>query len=286
MFEDFVCEDISVNGVRLRVRHGGSGPPVVLLHGHPRTHTTWHALAPLLAHSFTVVCPDLRGYGRSSKPASDASHRPYSKRSMANDIAELMTALGHERFAVVGHDRGAYVALRTALDHPHRVDKLVFMGLVPIGEALAHCGAEFAQRWWHWFFFNVPETPERVITADPDAWYLRAEGLEERMGSANYADLRTCVHDPATVHAMLEDYRAGLSVDADDDRRDMRQGSKVDCATLVVIAAGEKEESLYPDLEAIWKRWTKSFTLARLQTGHHIAEEDPAGLHRLLAEFL
>lgn len=172
-----------------------------------------------------VVCPDLRGYGQSSKPPSDTAHRAYSKRTMALDIVKLMSALGHERFAIVGHDRGAYVALRTALDHPERVDKLVFLGLVPIGEAVRHTRAEFATRWWRWFFFNVPETPERVITADPDAWYLH-DGLEEQMGAENYADLRACVRDPATVHARLEDYRAGLSADLDDDQGDMRLGSK------------------------------------------------------------
>ena len=154
-------------GVSLHGRSGGSGPPVVLLHGHPRTHTTWYRVAPLLvAAGHTVVCPDLRGYGRSSKPKTDPYHEPYSKRAMAADIRALMRGLGHERFAVVGHDRGSYVAMRLALDAPEAVTALGVLDCVPIGEALARADARFAASWWHWFFFAQPDKPERAILAD------------------------------------------------------------------------------------------------------------------------
>lgn len=152
MFEGFELDRIDVGEVVLRVRHGGSGRPVLLLHGHPRTHATWHRVAPLLATEHFVVCPDLRGYGRSSKPAATEDHSSYSKRAMAWDCVRLMQALGHERFAVVGHDRGCYVAQRAALDHPDRLSQLAVLDGVPIGEALARCGTTFASSWWHWFF--------------------------------------------------------------------------------------------------------------------------------------
>ncbi|HET9290446.1 MAG TPA: alpha/beta fold hydrolase, partial [Actinomycetes bacterium] len=211
MFDGFSLERVDVGEAVLRVRHGGSGPAVLLLHGHPRTHATWHRVAPLLAGSRSVVCPDLRGYGESSKPPTTPDHAPYSKRAMAADCLALMAALGHDRFAVVGHDRGAYVALRTALDHPAAVTALAVLDAVPIGEALARADARFAAAWWHWFFFGQTAKPaERVISADPDAWYRTGP---EPMGAEAYADYRRAIHDPATVHAMMEDYRAGLGVD-------------------------------------------------------------------------
>lgn len=153
MFEGFELQRVDVGEAVLRVRHGGDGPPVLLLHGHPRTHATWHRVAPILAESHTVVCPDLRGYGDSSKPATTPDHEPYSKRAMARDCVALMRALVHRRFAVVGHDRGSYVALRTALDHAGAVTHLAVLDGVPIGEALRRCDATFARAWWHWFFF-------------------------------------------------------------------------------------------------------------------------------------
>lgn len=145
-FEDFACDRVDIGEAVLRVRHGGSGPPVVLLHGHPRTHATWHRVAGRLIESHTVVCPDLRGYGKSGKPPTTPDHAPYSKRAMAGDIVTMMRNLGHDRFAVVGHDRGTYVALRLALDHPEVASHLVAMDGVPIGAALDRCDARFAQR--------------------------------------------------------------------------------------------------------------------------------------------
>ena len=211
MFEGFELEWIDVGGVTLRVRHGGSGPGLLLLHGHPRTHATWHRVAPLLADGWTIVCPDLRGYGQSTKPPTTSDHEPYSKRAMARDCAALMHVLGHERYAVVGHDRGAYVAQRLALDYPEVVTHLGFLGGVPIGEALARCDARFARAWWHWFFLGqTDKAAERVISADPEAWY-RVDA--EAMGEEAYADLRQALLDPQVVHAMCEDYRAGLGID-------------------------------------------------------------------------
>jgi haloacetate dehalogenase len=278
-FDGFACDRVDVGEVQLRVRHGGSGPPVVLLHGHPRTHATWHAVASRLADLHTVVCPDLRGYGQSSKPPTSPDHAPYSKRAMAADIVALMKLLGHDRFAVAGHDRGTYVALRLALDHPEVATHLVAMDGVPIGEALARCDARFAQAWFHWFFFAQPAPrPERVVCSDPDWWY-RSEGKEAQMGAEAYADYSAAIHDPETVHAMIEDYRAGLSIDRAHDDADREAGRRVTCPTLVLWALRDDLEDLYGDPLAVWDRWVDGPLCGRgIDCGHHIAEEAPEEL--------
>jgi haloacetate dehalogenase len=284
VFDGFALERIDTGAAQLRVRHGGRGPAVALLHGHPRTHTTWHRVAPLLAAEHTVVCPDLRGYGQSSKPTTTDDHEPYSKRAMATDVVELMGVLGHERFAVVGHDRGAYVALRAALDHPERVSALAVLDAVPIGEALARADARFARSWWHWFFFGQTEKPaERVVSADPEGWY-RVD--RARMGAENHEDWRAAVHDPAVIHAMFEDYRAGLGIDRDHDDADRRAGRGVACPVLVVWALRDDMEELYGDPLEVWRPWAGDLRGARLDCGHHMAEEAPEALVAELRAFL
>lgn len=284
MFEGFALEEIDVGEVRLRVRHGGSGPPVVLLHGHPRTHATWHRVAPLLAREHTVICPDLRGYGGSSKPPSDPGHTAYAKRAMARDVVGLLDALGHDRAAVIGHDRGCYVAMRTALDHPGRVSRLGVLDGVPIGEALARADARFAARWWHWFFLGQSDKPaERVITADPDAWY---GGSPAVMGAEAYADYHRAIHDPATVHAMCEDYRAGLGPDRAADDADWAAGRRIACPVLFCWSERDDMVDLYGDPAAIWRDWADDVRVAAIDSGHHMAEEAPEQLAATLAAFL
>jgi haloacetate dehalogenase len=187
VFEGFNDSLIDVGPVALRVRHAGSGPAVLLIHGHPRTGSTWHEVAPRLVEAgHSVVVPDMRGYGQSSTAEIEADHAQQSKRAVANDLVRLMEMLGHASYAVVGHDRGAYVALRLALDHPDRVAHLVVMDAVPICEALDRCDAQFAQAWYHWFWFAVPEKPERAINADPLAiwrdWCVGVEGAPIESG--------------------------------------------------------------------------------------------------------
>src|ERR687897_2383167 len=223
MFEGFATEFVDVGEATLHVRSGGDGPPVLLLHGHPRTSATWHQVAPrLVEQGFRVVCPDLRGYGLSVGPPPAADHSAHSKRAVAGDLVGLMDYLGHDRFAVAGHDRGSYVALRLALDHPEAVTALAVLDSVPIGEALARCDARFAAAWWHWFFFGqTAKRAERVISADPDAWY---GGGPEQMGEEAYADYRRAIPHPAPVLGMIEDYRAGLGPDRRPDDADRRAG--------------------------------------------------------------
>jgi haloacetate dehalogenase len=283
MFEGFALERVDVGGAELRVRHGGSGPAVLLLHGHPRTHVTWHMVAPVLARQFTVVCPDLRGYGESSKPPTTADHRPYSKRVMAADCLALMRALGHERFCVAGHDRGLYVAQRLAMDHPASVRRLCVLDGIPLGEALSRCDARFAASWYHWFFFGQTQRPaERYINADPDAWYTASD---KYMGAEAFEDYRRAIHDPATVHAMMEDYRAGLGIDRSHDEADRAAGRRIGCPVLFLWAARDDMEDLYGDPLAIWREWGDDVRGQALDCGHHIAEEAPAELAALLTGF-
>jgi haloacetate dehalogenase len=286
MFDGFKLDRIDVGAATLRVRHGGEGPPVLLLHGHPRTHATWHRVAPLLAGEHTVVCPDLRGYGESSKPPTTPDHAPYSKRAMAADCLTLMRALGHDRFAVAGHDRGSYVAFRLAMDHPAAVSQLIVLDGVPIGEAMARCGPAFATLWWHWFFLGNPAAQaDRVINADPDAWY-HSDAHRPQMGEAAWADYHRAIHDPATVRAMCEDYRAGLTVDREHDDADLAAGRRVSCPVLMLWSTRDDMERLYGDPVAVWRRWADNVRGAPIDSGHHMAEEAPDELAVAITDFL
>lgn len=284
IFPEFTLDMIDVGETSLRVRHGGGGPPLLLLHGHPRTHVTWHRVAPLLATDYTVVCPDLRGYGQSTKPPTTADHAPYAKRAMAQDNLALMRRLGHERFAVVGHDRGSYVAFRLAMDHPQVVSRLAVLDSVPIGEALARCGALFATRWWHWFFLGQTARPaERVINADPEAWYALDPAA---MGTAVYEDVRQAIRNPATVLAMCEDYRAGLGIDRAHDEADRLAGRRLTCPVLALWAAYDDLGELYGNVLDVWRRWADDVRGEAFPSGHHMMEEKPEELAARLRAFL
>jgi haloacetate dehalogenase len=283
VFEKFVLEQVDVGAATLRVRHGGSGYPVLLLHGHPRTHTTWHRVAPLLAGDYSVVCPDLRGYGRSSKPLATEDHVTYSKRAMAGDCLRLMRELGYERFAVVGHDRGAYVAFRLAMDHPEAVSHLLVVDGVPIGEALARCDAGFATAWYHWFWLGNPEAEaHRMISADPDSFYHSAD-KRTQMGEENWADFMAAIHDPATVLAMCEDYRAGLGPDRRADDADRAAGRTLTCPTRILWTTRDDMEELYGDVLAVWRPWATELSGGPIESGHHAAEEAPGPLAEQIA---
>jgi haloacetate dehalogenase len=289
VFEDFALEQVDVGGVRIRVRYGGSGLPVVLLHGHPRTHTTWYDVAPrLVAAGFTVVCPDLRGYGGSGKPPTDAEHTPYSARAMAGDVVNLMELLGHQAFAVVGHDRGMRVAYRTALDHPQRVTRLVVIDGIPTVEALERCDAKFAEAWWHWWFFAQTAKPaERVICADPETWYNAwTSNGPDQLGPENHADFLAAIRDPATVHAMLEDYRAGVGIDRRHDEQDRVAGRRITCPAMMLWSTRDDMEELYGDPLAIWRSWCPQITGHGIDSTHHVAEQAPAVLAESLISFL
>ena len=284
MFEGFIDELVDLGDVRLRVRFGGDGPPLLLIHGYPRTSATWHRVAPeLITSGFTVVCPDLRGYGRSSKPIIRDDHRQQAKRAVADDLAELMTQLDLDRFAVVGHDRGGHVAFRLAMDHPSRVTQLVIIDAVPILEALERCDARVAERRFDWFFFAQPDLPERVIAADPLVWY-RPDPY--RMGPENYAELVEVINDPDTVRAMLEDFRAALSVDREADRADRLAGRTIGCPMLCIVGSAGDIEELFGDPLPIWKAWAEDVRVTSIDSGPYVAEEKSDALLAALTDFL
>jgi haloacetate dehalogenase len=286
LFETFHLDHIDVGESCLRVRYAGDGPAVLLVHGHPRTHATWYAVAPALVQAgYRVVCPDLRGYGDSTVPPDRPDHSQASKRAMAGDLVALMETLGHRRFHAVGHDRGGYVVQRLALDHPDRVDRVVILGDVPIGEALARCDARFATAWWHWFFMGQPAPlAERLIAADVDAWYRLDRGA---MGPENHADVARVVALPAVQHAMCEDYRAGLGVDRAADDEERIAGRHIVSPLLVLWGSKDDLAELYDDdVLGVWRAWAPGVTGYSLNTGHHIAEEAPRELTQALLAFL
>ncbi len=287
MLEGFERRRIETSGASINVLLGGDGPPVLLLHGYPQTHVMWHKVAARLAHDFTVVAADLRGYGDSSKPESAPDHSTYSKRELAQDAVEVMAALGFERFAVVGHDRGARVAYRTALDHPERVTKLAVLDIVPTHFVYANVNRLVATAYYHWFMLiQPPPLPERLIGADPE-FFLRTS--IERWSGGNMAafddeamtEYARCFSNPATVHATCEDYRAGASVDFEHDAADYGK-RKIACPTLALYS--RRLEAFRP-LD-VWREWAEEVSGAALDCGHFLPEEAPEETHERLRALL
>jgi len=244
----------------------------------------WHLVAPHLAQDFTVVAPDLRGYGDSAKPPTTPDHAPYAKRAMARDQVAVMQQLGFERFAVAGHDRGGRCAYRLALDHPERVLQLAVLDIVPTSEAFRRADMAFALSYWHWFFLAQPaDLPERLIQADPEAFYLRRGG--RLFAPEALAEYRRYFHDPATIHAMCEDYRAGATIDFALDEAD-RGTRRIACPVLVLWGRRGQLENAY-DVLAVWRDWADDVRGCALDCGHYLPEEAPdetyAELHRFFA---
>jgi haloacetate dehalogenase len=280
MFEGFELSTVDLGAVSVRVRRGGSGPPLLLLHGHPQTHVMWHRVAPALAERFTVIAPDLRGYGDSSKPPSTPDHAPYAKRAMAADQIALMRHFGFERFSVAGHDRGGRVAYRLALDHPEIVERLAVLDILPTGEHFWRTDQAFAQNYFHWFFLAQPfDLPERLIGSDPDAFYLRRS--RDQFAPEALAEYRRAFHDPATIHAMCEDYRAAATLDLAADAAD-RGVRRIRCPVLALWGA-EGFVGKHYDVLAVWRAWADDVRGRSLPCGHYLAEEAPEAT---LAEFL
>jgi haloacetate dehalogenase len=286
MFDGFTLSMIDAGGVTIRVRHGGRGPGLLLLHGNPETHVMWHKIAPRLAKDFTVVAADLRGYGESSKPATTPDHAPYSKRAMALDQVEVMRQLGFARFHVAGHDRGGRCAYRMALDHPDKVASLAVLDIIPTGEAFRRADLAFGLGYWHWFFLAQPAPfPERLIGADPD-YFLRRRHPEGKLpdffAPAAFADYARCF-TPDTIHAICEDYRAAAGIDFAMDEAD-RGTRKIACPVLALWGRRAQLEAWY-DVLAIWREWADDVQGRGLDCGHFLAEEAPDETCRALREF-
>ncbi len=280
IFEDFELCHIDVPRGRLRVRRGGHGPALLLLHGNPQTHAMWHRVAPILAQTFTVVCPDLPGYGGSFKPAASTDHAAYSKRAMASDMAALMARLGHERFLVAGHDRGARVAHRLAQDCPAVVHKLALLDIIPTLEHFERTDMAFAMGYYHWFWLAQPHPfPENVICAAPEAWFRAHTSREPKSDDFFHpealADYLAAVRTPEMITGMCEDYRAAATIDLEHDRVSRAEGVKIDCPLLILWGAKGKIEQWYHPLD-VWAPYCTSTPQgSSLQTGHYLAEEDP-----------
>ena len=237
MFDGFRSERILTSGAEINVVTAGSGPPLLLLHGFPQNHALWHEVGPILARDYTVVATDLRGYGDSSKPESGADHSGYSFRAMAGNQVEVMHMLGHSPFSVIGHDRGARVTHRMALDHPDSVERIAVLDIVPTQYVYANVDQELATAYYHWFFFIQPDgLPERLIGADPQFYLQLALGSSGSVLDAHapeaLASYERCFADPATRHAMFEDYRAGASIDLEHDAAD--DGHRLEMPVLVL----------------------------------------------------
>jgi haloacetate dehalogenase len=288
LYPGFATCDIEVQpGVRIRVRVGGRGAALLLLHGHPQTSAIWHRVAPVLAERYTLVLADLRGYGDSSKPPGDARHENYSKRVMALDMLHVMQSLGHARFGVLAHDRGARVAHRLAVDHAAAVTRLVLLDIAPTLTMYEQTGDAFARAYWHWFFLIQPAPlPERLIQADPAA-YVRDVMGRRSAGLAPFdpralAEYQRTLALPGTAHAICEDYRASASIDLEHDRRDRDLGVRLTVPLLALWGRDGVVHRCFKPLDE-WRRVADDVRGGPLPCGHYIAEEAPAAL---LAEVL
>lgn len=290
-FEGFTLEYREANGQRIRLRRGGEGPPLLLLHGNPQTHAMWHKLAPVLAKRFTVICPDIRGYGFSSSPPATPDHAPYAKREMAKDLVALMQGLGFERFNLVSHDRGARVAHRLALDHPERVEKLCTMDIIPTLEHFERTDMAFAMGYYHWFFLAQPyDKPERMILRDVEDWFDLHTSREPKDRSFFHlearADYLAALREPGTVVSICEDYRAAATIDLVHDRESRVKGEKIRCPLLALWGAKGKIAEWY-DALSIWHDYAAGeVTGGPVNSGHYLAEEAPEEVLARLDRFL
>lgn len=283
LLTDFQSTSINTGEAEIYLRYGGQGPPLLLLHGHPQTHMMWHELAPKLAEEYTVVMPDLRGYGDSSKPESADDHSTYSKRAMAKDQIAVMKQLGFSRFTVIGHDRGARCAYRLALDFPEAVEKLTVMDIIPTGETFRRANKDFAMGYWHWFFLAQPfDFPERVIGENPDNFYF--QGTRHLFHPEALAEYWRGIHNPGTIHAMCEDYRAAATIDSELDEAD-RGSKKITCPVLVLWGEKGALPNWY-DVLNVWEDWASDVRGRGIDCGHYLAEEAPEETYEEIRKFL
>jgi len=294
LFDEFETLDIRTDESNVFARKGGTGPGVLLLHGFPQTHLMWRNVAPLLASDFTVVCADLRGYGRSGCPASTADHSPYSKRAMAAEMATVMNKLGFDSFSVVGHDRGGRVGYRMALDRPALVTRLVALDVLPVADVWERASKELLLGYWPWSLLAQPHPlPERLVAAAPEAvidnavatWGSASSAFSPSARAA-YAD---ALRDPEHVHAICEEYRAAGGIDHEHDLIDRRAGRRIVCPMLALWSGSGPLGAWYEDVGgplAVWRRWADDVSGEAVAGGHFFAEEDPVNTADRLRNFL
>jgi len=273
---------VRANGIRMNVWTGGEGPTLVLLHGYPQTGQMWHKVSPTLMKQFNLIIPDLRGYGDSEKARSG-----FDKKTMAKDIACLASELGHETFFLMGHDRGARVAHRLALDFAERVEKLIVLDIVPTHTIFSRTGRELAAAYWHWFYFQAPDLPEIMIrnSAEPflQTMFRSLSWRPDAIDDLLFAEYLRAFTSPGTIRCGLEDYRAAASIDYEDDERDL--GTKLSCPVYTIWGQFGKMESLF-DVVDTWKEKADNVVGKSLPCGHFIPEEAPDELLTEIVPFL
>ncbi|MEH6577004.1 MAG: alpha/beta hydrolase [Amphritea sp.] len=289
MFREYKKDKRMVNGVNIAYRIGGSGPALLLIHGHPQTHIIWHKVASELAKRFTVIAADLRGYGDSEKPAGSASHEEYSNRVMAQDLVELMASFGFCEFSILAHDRGARVSHRLGMDHPHVVKRMVLLDIAPTLAMYNQTNREFASAYWHWFFLIRPAPlPEALIESDPELYLrsvigARSAGMKPFTNAA-YQEYLRCLRLPGAATGICEDYRASASIDLEHDQADISAGKRLDCPLLIMWGVdGTVGRCFNPLVE--WEKVATNVQGKALPAGHYIAEEIPEKLLEEVNQF-
>jgi haloacetate dehalogenase len=292
MLDGFKRSNIKTKGARIVTVVGGNGPPLLLMHGNPFNHLSWHKVAPSLAREFTVVCTDLRGYGDSEKPPGGEDHSGYSFRAMAQDQVEVMAALGFDKFNAAGHDRGARVLHRMCLDDPQKVRRAAILDIIPQHHLLNHVSRQWGTFSWHWFFNIQPyDLPERMMGADPD-WFIEKKLAKTKQGlsffdSGALAEYKRCFRNPETIHAICEDYRATFGVDLEMDAKDFEAGRKIACPVLLLWGAtGGVGRNHEPGPAEIWRSYADNIIDAKaLPCGHYLSEEAPKETTEALRAF-
>ncbi|HEX4009289.1 MAG TPA: alpha/beta hydrolase [Solirubrobacteraceae bacterium] len=280
MFNGFEARDLATDRGTIHARVGGDGPPLLLLHGYPQTHLMWHGAAAQLAERHTVVVADLSGYGNSFRPPTAEDHAPHSKRALALDQVQAMAALGHDRFAVAGHDRGGRVGYRMALDHPSTVTALAVLDIVPTADVWARADDRLAIFYWHWGFLAQPAPlPERLISGDREVFFdrhLAAIGLgsdPERYPAEVMDAYRRQLADVSAVHAICEDYRAGATIDRALDEAD--RGRTIECPVLCLWGTRGALPAFYGDVLEVWRPWAPQVTGRAVDASHFLVEDRP-----------
>ena len=280
---------VEVKGNTIFLRCYGSGPPILMIHGFPRTSLMWRFLAPMLAQDHTVICVDLRAYGRSGTPASTADHFPYSKRAMAQELVEVMLKLGFQTFTVIGHDRGGRVAYRMALDHPTRVQRLAVFDVIPILEAWIRADARFALTYWPWILLSQPPClPEHYLLGAPEAVFGNPFGRGS-FGPEILEEYVATYRDPARVHGICEEYRAAATIDVEHDLCDKQAGKQIECPMLHLWAEGGPLDTLYASdggSLGIWRQWAPRAWGRAMKGGHFFPEENPRDTAVIVKQFL
>jgi haloacetate dehalogenase len=291
LFPGFQAEWIDTSAGRIFARISGNGPPLLLLHGFSETHVMWHRVAPALAERFTLIIADLPGYGWSDMPTSDAGHRPYSKRAMANTLIEAMERLGHVHFALAGHDRGGRVAYRLALDHPGRLSKLAVLDILPTYDYWERMNRPYSLKIWHWTFLAQPAPLPETLIAGQGEFFLRFKmASQTRSKNLDAIDPRALAHylapfrDPARIHAMCEDYRAGASIDYELDKADVEAGRKITIPMLALWGSAGIAQAAATPLDT-WKQWATNVEGQPVDSGHFLTEENPEATAKALLEF-